>query len=99
MAGDENKLVVLFSPAAPPRVCNEVGRLLHHHISAFDGWSLRSLVPLHFLERHRGRDQIDLSVTVSRKNPVEGRGLRGIRAAQQSEDPTPAGTRSQSCRT
>ena len=64
-----------------------------------DGWSLRSLVPLHFLERHRGRDQIDLSVTVSRKNPVEGRGLRGIKAAQQSEDPTPAGTRKQSCRT
>ena len=43
-----------------------------------DGWSLRSLVPLDFLERHRGRDQIDLSVTVSCKKPIEGRGLRGI---------------------
>ena len=43
-----------------------------------DGRSLRSLVPLDFLERHHGRDQIDLSVTVSCKKPIEGRGLRGI---------------------
>ena len=60
-----------------PKICWMAGRAV--------------LVPLDFLERRRGRDQIDLSVTVSPKNPVEGRGLRGIKAAQQSEDPTPAG--------
>jgi hypothetical protein len=43
-----------------------------------DGWSFRSLAPLDFLERHRGRDQIDLSVTLSCKKPIEGPGLRGI---------------------
>ena len=43
-----------------------------------DDRSLRSLVALNFLVRHRGRDQIDHSIPVGREKPIEGVRLRGV---------------------
>jgi hypothetical protein len=69
---------IVVEPVTPNHGNASVGYLSKKPEDPFDGWWLQSLIPLDFLERHGGRDQIDLSVTISCKKPIEGRGLRGI---------------------
>jgi hypothetical protein len=69
---------LVVEPIIPNHRDTSVWYLFKKPEDPFDDWWLQSLIPLDFLERYGGRDQIDLSVTVSRKKPVEGRGLRGI---------------------